>query len=305
MSSLSPDDERAVPIEMVLFSGQDTEDVTVFLQKVKQAAVLQGRPRDQEWMIDYAEACLTGPALRWFDNLDGNIRKSWKTTRKAFLSRFDSPSSPTPARALPHPPARPVATSTPRAPTPASVPTSDDGPRTIVKNVLVIGDSGVGKSCLIERFLGHGWAPYITPTEEINYQTWIGGFHESFWRYHIWDVPGGRMAGPNYSEGITRFWIVYDVTNAKSFKNVHSWYQSIKPYQCTSDVFALLANKCDLLDDRVISEEEGRKMATEYGMVYRETSARTNQAIPELRGPWAPNFAKFRPQITLEDIFRR
>ncbi|KAG8889403.1 hypothetical protein FRB98_004496 [Tulasnella sp. 332] len=48
----------------------------------------QGRYRDQEWMVDYAESCLGGPAIRWYSELDDDVTLTWKRLRQALLDRF-------------------------------------------------------------------------------------------------------------------------------------------------------------------------------------------------------------------------
>ncbi|KAG8988885.1 hypothetical protein FRB94_005592 [Tulasnella sp. JGI-2019a] len=77
-------------IERIRFNGTDSEDVTDFVQAVKRIAMDQGRQRDQEWMFDYAESCLGGQAVRWFDERQsqGEALASWGDLRHALLDRF-------------------------------------------------------------------------------------------------------------------------------------------------------------------------------------------------------------------------
>lgn len=63
----------------------------MFLQSVKRVAIVQGRQRDDDWMVDYVEACLTGEALRWFVTLDDFTLGSWRTVRNAFLHQYAAP----------------------------------------------------------------------------------------------------------------------------------------------------------------------------------------------------------------------
>ncbi|KAG9002128.1 hypothetical protein FRB94_004106 [Tulasnella sp. JGI-2019a] len=74
--------------ELLEFQGDDSEDVTLFLRDIARVAFNQGHHQDFPWMIGYTETCLTGTALRWFNELDEDVLRSWKTLRGAFLARF-------------------------------------------------------------------------------------------------------------------------------------------------------------------------------------------------------------------------
>ncbi|KAG9006727.1 hypothetical protein FRB94_013851 [Tulasnella sp. JGI-2019a] len=82
-------------IERLNFNGTDKEDVTDFVREVKRIAMDQGRQRDQEWMVDYAESCLGGTAIRWFSQLDEISKReamiSWDALRQRLLDRFGPP----------------------------------------------------------------------------------------------------------------------------------------------------------------------------------------------------------------------
>jgi len=96
MSSVPP----ATPLETLSFDGKSGEDVTHFLRDVKRVALEQGRQTDEKWILYYTEACLGGPALRWYSGLDEETTCSWKSLREAFLERFVS-DAPEPPAAIP------------------------------------------------------------------------------------------------------------------------------------------------------------------------------------------------------------
>ncbi|KAG9023632.1 GTP-binding protein [Tulasnella sp. JGI-2019a] len=299
-SAESTANKDTLSLDTVTFGGNPNEDVTLFLQRVKRIAIVEGRQRDKEWMVDYAESCLIGPALRWYHELEDSNLRSWKALRGAFLLRFDPPvdvpaaakASPSCCQASPIP--AKVWAST--APLPDSVPATSTNIH--IRKILVIGDCGVGKSCIIERFLGHGWARCMMPTEGVDDQSWTGSFAGTIYKYHIWDTSGADddgallMRRPYYKE-ITRFWITYDVTDRRSFQSVRKWNQSIQLHKSATSQPKpqLFANKCDLSDKRVISEAEGRQIANELRLTYREMSAKTDFGISELRGKWVSSFA--------------
>ncbi|KAG8856587.1 hypothetical protein FRB96_006347 [Tulasnella sp. 330] len=82
-------------IERISFNGTASEDVTDFVREVKRIALDQGRQRDQEWMVDYAESCLGGAAIRWFSHLDEISKQqasvSWDALRQQLLDQFEAP----------------------------------------------------------------------------------------------------------------------------------------------------------------------------------------------------------------------
>ena len=75
--------------------------------------------------------------------------------------------------------------------------------------------------------------------------------------------------------------LTYDVTDANSFKNIRNWIKQIEANAQTSVKKVLVGNKCDK-PDRVVTEEEGRKLADDFGMNFFETSAKTNQNVNEV-----------------------
>lgn len=84
------------PGETTLFSGDgDMEVVETFLQSVHRAAAVEGRIHDDLWIRQYVQSHLLDSALVWFQNeLDEDVRKSWKTLRQAFLVQYSRAHSP-------------------------------------------------------------------------------------------------------------------------------------------------------------------------------------------------------------------
>ncbi|KAG8865709.1 hypothetical protein FRB97_004495, partial [Tulasnella sp. 331] len=111
-------DDIAVPLAHLIFEGTPGEDVIDFLHAVKRVAVLQGRQRDDGWMIDCVEPYLKGQAMTWFDALPPTTVESWIQARWAFLVRFEPPAPlcGAPAAATPTAIARPLVQVIPNAP---------------------------------------------------------------------------------------------------------------------------------------------------------------------------------------------
>ncbi|KAG9027746.1 hypothetical protein FRB95_007405 [Tulasnella sp. JGI-2019a] len=75
-------------MQFLSFSGREDEDVTAFLQNVNRVAFVEGKTREDDWIADYVGTCVTGIALDWYDELEEDVKRSWKDLRRALLRRF-------------------------------------------------------------------------------------------------------------------------------------------------------------------------------------------------------------------------
>ena len=154
--------------------------------------------------------------------------------------------------------------------------------------VLLIGDIGVGKSSIFNRF---GKSTY-----EGDYKSTIG---VDFLSVVMEDVPGLKgkklmiqlwdTAGQEKFKTITRTYfkgahgaiIVYDITNRSSYNNVHSWVQDVEKYSTLGITKLLIGNKWDDTTNRKVTYEEGTEISDMYKMQFIETSAKSNTNIKE------------------------
>ncbi|KAG8981391.1 GTP-binding protein [Tulasnella sp. JGI-2019a] len=283
------------PLEILEFRGGPNDDVTAFLGAIKRVGVIQGRHSDDEWMVSYTESCLRGDAMEWFDEMSSEATPmDWRSLRKEFLRRFhrrDASPPPPPAAAAPG--RYPIVQASTNAPLPNSVKTRFRGTQANgVFKILILGNSGVGKSCLLSRFLGHGWAPSMIPTVGIHHEV----HNEMAWREDnkftlemmaFWDPSGTEhyysLLAP-YCRGTTSVWIIYDITDQKSFQDVRRWFNLVVQENPTAKPFMrLLANKRDLSAHRVIQEQQGRDLAKKLGAHFLELSAKTNEGVQDIR----------------------
>uniref|UniRef100_A0A0V0JBS9 GTP-binding protein YPTM2 n=1 Tax=Schistocephalus solidus TaxID=70667 RepID=A0A0V0JBS9_SCHSO len=150
--------------------------------------------------------------------------------------------------------------------------------------LLLIGDSGVGKSCLLLRFADDVYTDNFISTIGVDFKirtVELDGYHV---KLQIWDTAGQerfRTITAAYYRGAHGIIIVYDVTDEESFKNVEEWLNEIKRYG-RSDVFKLLVgNKSDLTANRRVATETGQAFASEAGMPFLETSAKDSSNVEE------------------------
>ena len=103
-------------------------------------------------------------------------------------------------------------------------------------------------------------------------------------KLQIWDTAGQerfRTITKTYYKGAHGIILTYDVTDNNSFKNIRNWIKQIEANAQTNVCKVLVGNKCDK-PDRVVSEEDGRKLAEDFKMNFFETSAKTNQNVNEV-----------------------
>jgi Ras-related protein Rab-2A len=104
-------------------------------------------------------------------------------------------------------------------------------------------------------------------------------------RVQIWDTAGQeafRSITRSYYKSSTCAFIVYEITNKKTFNNVVSWLNECRE-MCYKDILiCLVGNKTDLESKRVVSKEEGQKFADDNGLLFFETSAQNGENIEEL-----------------------
>ncbi|TNN64241.1 Ras-related protein Rab-39B [Liparis tanakae] len=145
--------------------------------------------------------------------------------------------------------------------------------------LIVIGDSTVGKSCLIRRFTEGRFAQVSDPTVGVDFFSRLVEIEPGKRiKLQIWDT-----AGQERFRSITRAYyrnsvgglLLFDITNRRSFQNVHNWLEEAQSHvQPHNIVFLLVGHKCDLEAQRQVSQHEAEKLAGAYGMRYVETSAR-------------------------------
>ena len=149
--------------------------------------------------------------------------------------------------------------------------------------LLIIGESGVGKTCLLLRFTDDSFTANHLTTIGIDFKIKIINLENKLIKLQIWDTAGQerfRTITKTYYKGAHGIILTYDVTDETSFKNIKNWIKQIEQNAQNTVCKVLVGNKCDK-PDRKVSEEQGNALAEEYGMKFFETSAKTNQNVNE------------------------
>uniref|UniRef100_A0A3B4ATN8 small monomeric GTPase n=1 Tax=Periophthalmus magnuspinnatus TaxID=409849 RepID=A0A3B4ATN8_9GOBI len=141
--------------------------------------------------------------------------------------------------------------------------------------VMLLGDSAVGKTCVLVRFKdGAFLGGNFIATVGIDFRVSDKGYR----LLKIWDTAGQerfRSVTHAYYRDAQALLLLYDITNKPSFDNIRAWLTEIHDYAQKDVVIMLLGNKSDLAAERVVKTEEGEKLAKEYGVPFMETSAKT------------------------------
>lgn len=150
--------------------------------------------------------------------------------------------------------------------------------------ILVLGDSGVGKTCLIYRYTEGIFSEAYVSTIGIDCRTTMLDVDELKVRMQIWDTAGQerfRTLTSAYYRGAMGVLLVYDVTGEESFSHVNSWLRNIDDNASSDVCKVLVGNKADVEDGRVISKERGEMVAQNNNLQFFETSAKTGDGVKE------------------------
>lgn len=143
--------------------------------------------------------------------------------------------------------------------------------------LLLIGDSGVGKSCLLLRFADDTYTESYISTIGVDFKIRTIELDGKTIKLQIWDTAGQerfRTITSSYYRGAHGIIVVYDVTDQESFNNVKQWLQEIDRYACENVNKLLVGNKCDLTNKKVVDYTSAKEYADQLGIPFLETSAK-------------------------------
>ena len=153
--------------------------------------------------------------------------------------------------------------------------------------LVIIGDSGVGKTNFIFQFTDGHFSPLHVTTVGFDYKSKIIKLNSSKKRVklQIWDTAGQEryMAiNKNIFQKVQGIIIMYDLTKRSSFENLDRWFNLVSQ-NASNKPKILVANKLDLAEEkRIISEEEGKKVAKEYNIPFYEGSGSNGEKVEEI-----------------------
>jgi small GTP-binding protein len=155
----------------------------------------------------------------------------------------------------------------------------------MIIKLLLIGNAYVGKTLIVQKFIDNSFSKSTVSTIGVDLQSKIIDINGKKVKYLIWDTAGeDRMKTMTYSyyRGCHVILVVFDVTERKSFQNVTTWVECIDKFAKANVLKFLVGNKTDLEDKRIVTYDEGKKLAEDNGLKYYEISALTIKGLHEM-----------------------
>ncbi|SMN18532.1 similar to Saccharomyces cerevisiae YFL005W SEC4 Rab family GTPase essential for vesicle-mediated exocytic secretion and autophagy [Maudiozyma saulgeensis] len=153
-----------------------------------------------------------------------------------------------------------------------------------IMKILLIGDSGVGKSCLLVRFVEDKFSPSFITTIGIDFKIKTVDINGKKVKLQLWDTAGQerfRTITTAYYRGAMGIILVYDVTDERTFKNIKTWFNTVSEHANDDAQLLLVGNKSDM-DTRVVTTEQGEDLAKELGIPFVESSAKDDSNVDDI-----------------------
>ncbi|GIY16675.1 ras-related protein Rab-8A [Caerostris darwini] len=151
--------------------------------------------------------------------------------------------------------------------------------------ILVLGDSNVGKTCIVHRFCDETYYDTYISTIGIDFKQKIVNLDGMPIKLQIWDTAGQerfRTLTTAYYRGAMGILVMYDVTNMDSFNHLSYWFRNVEENASPDVVKVLVGNKCDSTNLRVVDQDQGRKVAESCDVPFFECSCKEDVNIDEI-----------------------
>lgn len=149
---------------------------------------------------------------------------------------------------------------------------------------IIIGDTGVGKSCLLLQFTDKRFRHDHDLTIGVEFGSRMIRVDDKDIKLQIWDTAGQesfRSITRSYYRGAAGALLVYDITRRDTFTHLSNWLQDARENGNADMIITLVANKTDLDSRRTISSEEGERFARENNLIFIEASAKNSTNVEE------------------------
>lgn len=151
-------------------------------------------------------------------------------------------------------------------------------------SLVVIGDTGVGKSCLLLQFVDHRFSAVHDLTIGVDFGSRIIDIEGEKVKLQIWDTAGQesfRSIARSYYRDAAGALLVFDVTRRETFTHLERWLEETRRFSSPHIRITLIGNKSDLVKRRSVTAEEAQQFADENGLLYLETSAKTAEQVDD------------------------
>ncbi|CAF0782621.1 unnamed protein product [Didymodactylos carnosus] len=165
-------------------------------------------------------------------------------------------------------------------------PANGAGPnRTCQFKMVLLGESAVGKSSLVLRFVKGQFHEYQESTIGAAFLTQTVCVDDTTVKLELWDTAGQERyhsLAPMYYRGAQAAIVVYDITNPDTFSRAKVWVKELQRQAAPEIVIALAGNKADLSQKRQIEVQDAQTYAEENGLIFMETSAKTAMNVNDI-----------------------
>lgn len=171
-------------------------------------------------------------------------------------------------------------------------------PKTLTFKLVLLGDSAVGKSSLVLRFVKKQFFEFQESTIGASFLTQTVALPDCIVKFEIWDTAGQERYNsltPMYYRGAAAAVVVYDITSRQSFVRAKSWVKELQKQGNTTVLICLVGNKMDLSDQRQVDTEEAKNYADDNGILFTESSAKTNLGVDQIFRTIAQKLPKSTP----------
>lgn len=151
--------------------------------------------------------------------------------------------------------------------------------------VVLLGESAVGKSSLVLRFVKREFHEFQESTIGAAFLTQTVQIDDTTVKFEIWDTAGQERyhsLAPMYYRGAQAALIVYDITSKDSFNKAQNWVRELQKQASSNIVIALVGNKVDLATKRAVEFKEAKEYADENNLLFMEASAKTAVNVNEV-----------------------
>ena len=157
--------------------------------------------------------------------------------------------------------------------------------KTISTKLVLLGDSAVGKSSIVCRYIRKQFNDFEEPTIGASFLTSTLEFEENKVKFEIWDTAGQeryRSLAPMYYRGATTAMVVYDITSAESYNSAKTWVEEIKKKGDPCCIICIIGNKVDLEKKRKVSTSLVNAYAKENKLLFSEVSAKSGSGVDDI-----------------------
>lgn len=151
--------------------------------------------------------------------------------------------------------------------------------------LVLLGESSVGKSSLVLRFVKGQFHEFQESTIGAAFLTQTVQIDDTTVKFEIWDTAGQERyhsLAPMYYRGAQAAIVVYDISNKETFHKAQTWIKELQRQASPNIVIALAGNKLDLANKRAVSYEEAKQYADECSLLFMETSAKTAANVMDI-----------------------